>query len=136
MLHQLVFGKLPKRVSRSRREFVLKLYINLYKINTEMNKVKKYKSITRQISFPQKLMDRVESRAQSLGYSLPAYVRYVLTKEMEEKAYPNLDGVMIDEEMARSLQKGVDDFKSGQTVELKNNKEIKNFIEGLLNGEK
>lgn len=101
-----------------------------------MNKVKKYKSITRQISFPQKLMDRVESRAQSLGYSLPAYVRYVLTKEMEEKAYPNLDGVMIDEEMVRSLQKGVDDFKSGQTVELKNNKEIKNFIEGLLNGEK
>ncbi len=101
-----------------------------------MNKVKKYKSITRQISFPQKLMDRVESKAESLGYSLPAYVRYVLTKEIEKQAYPVLDGVVIDEEMVKNLQRGTDEFKHGQTVELKNNKEIKSFVEGLLNEKK
>ena len=112
------------------------MYINLYRINTKMNKVKKYKSITRQISFPQKLMDRVESKAESLGYSLPAYVRYVLTKEIEKQAYPVLDGVVIDEEMVKNLQRGTDEFKHGQTVELKNNKEIKSFVEGLLNEKK
>ncbi len=101
-----------------------------------MNKVRKYKSITRQISFPQKLMDRVESRAQNLGYSLPAYVRYVLTKEMEKQEYPVLDGVVMDEEMVKSLQRGVKEFKSGQTLELKNSKEIKSFVERLLNEEK
>ncbi len=101
-----------------------------------MNKVKKYKSITRQISFPQKLMDRVESRAESLGYSLPAYVRYVLTKEIEERTDPILDGVVIDENMVTSLKRGTGEHRSGKTVELKNNKEIKEFVEGLVNEEK
>lgn len=101
-----------------------------------MNKVKKYKSVTRQISFPQKLMDRVESRAESLGYSLPAYVRYVLTKEIEDRTDPILDGVVIDEDMVTSLKRGTEEYRNGKTVELKNNKEIKEFVEGLINEEK
>lgn len=101
-----------------------------------MNKVKKYKSITKQITFPQKLMDRVESKAAILGYSLPAYVRYVLTKEMEKQSYPILDGIVMDEEMVNSLKKGVEEYRHGKTVELKNNKEIKRFVESVLNEKK
>ncbi len=100
-----------------------------------MNKVKKYKSITRQISFPQKLMDRVESRADSLGYSLPAYVRYVLTKEMEKQADPVLDGVVIDEDMIKSMKQSIKDSREGKLKELKSEKDIEVFCKGVLDEE-
>ncbi|GEM_PF-1943372 len=100
-----------------------------------MNKVKTYKSITKQITFPQKLMDRVESKAESLGYSLPAYVRYVLTKEIEKQSYPVLDGVVIDEEMVNSLKKGIKEHKEGKSKELKSVKDIEMFCRGILKDE-
>lgn len=100
-----------------------------------MNKAKKYKSITRQISFPQKLMDRVESRAQSLGYSLPAYVRYVLAKEVEENQDPVLDGFVLDDEMIKSMKQSIKDSREGKLKEIKSVKDIELFSRGVLNGE-
>lgn len=97
-----------------------------------MNKVKKYKSVTRQISFPQKLMDRVEGRAASLGYSLPAYVRYVMTKEIEKQEGKELDGFVFDEEMVKDIKKSIKDSKEGKLKELKSSKDIEVFTRGIL----
>lgn len=114
---------------------MLKLCINLYKINTKMNKVKKYKSITRQISFPQKLMDRVESKAESLGYSLPAYVRYVLTKELEKREVVEFDNFVLDDEMIKSIKQSIKDSSEGKLKVLKSEKDIEKFCKGVLEDE-
>ena len=101
-----------------------------------MNKVKKYKSVTKQITFPEQLMDRAQVRASSLGYSFPAYVRYVLAKEVEEKLYPVLDGVVIDDDMVESMKKDLKDSREGKLKELKNFKDIEVFCRGILEDEK
>jgi hypothetical protein len=46
-------------------------------------------------------MDSIESRARDFGYSFPQYVRYVLTKEVE-------DQIKNEEEIILS-----EDFKEG-----------------------
>lgn len=97
--------------------------------------MKKYKSITKQITFPKKLMDRVESKAESLGYSLPAYVRYVLTKELEKQEVQELDGFVFDDTMIKSIKQSVRDSREGKLKELKSEKDIEKFCRGVLEDE-
>ncbi len=100
-----------------------------------MKKVKKYSSITKQITFPKVLMERVDAKASSLGYSIPAYVRYVLTKELEKESYPVLDGVVIDEKMVNGLKKAKADSEAGKLEELRDEKEIREFFKRISDEE-
>ncbi|KUK76510.1 MAG: hypothetical protein XD93_0871, partial [candidate division WS6 bacterium 34_10] len=52
-------------------------YILKYIFLTHMGK-----TTVKQITFPNQLLKFLERKAKEYGYSLPAYVRYVLTKEM------------------------------------------------------
>ncbi len=100
-----------------------------------MAKVKKYESITKQITFPKVLMDKLDMKASNLGYSFPAYVRYVLTKELEKESYPVLDGFVIDEEMVKEIKKGIEDSKAGKLEELKSEKEIRGYFKRIADEE-
>lgn len=100
-----------------------------------MVKNKDYKkSVTRQITFPKKLMDSVESRAKDFGYSFPQYVRYVLTKEVEKKDfYIGPTEYIDDEELAESIREGIKEYQEGKTVTLRNKKEIRAYFNSIMN---
>ncbi|MDY0097068.1 MAG: hypothetical protein RBS01_01830 [Candidatus Dojkabacteria bacterium] len=100
-----------------------------------MEKVKKYSSITKQITFPKVLMERVDAKASSLGYSIPAYVRYVLTKELEKESSPVLDGIVMDEAMVSSIKKGIKEHREGKSVELGSEQDIREDLRRILNEE-
>jgi hypothetical protein len=100
-----------------------------------MVKNKDYKkSVTRQITFPKKLMDSVESRAKDFGYSFPQYVRYVLTKEVEKKDfYIGPTEYIDDEELAESIREGIKEYQEGKTVTLRSKKEILAYFNSIMN---
>ena len=92
------------------------------------------KRVTRQITFPKKLMDAVESRAKQYGYSFPEYVRYVLTKDVDRKDFylgPTED--IDDEELAESIREGIKEYKEGKTVTLRSKREIRDYFNSIMN---
>jgi hypothetical protein len=92
------------------------------------------KRVTRQITFPKKLMDSVESRAKTFGYTFPQYVRYVLTKDIDRKDFylgPTED--IDDEELAESIREGLKEYEEGKTVTLRSKKEIRDYFNSLMN---
>ena len=92
------------------------------------------KRVTRQITFPKRLMDSVESRARQYGYSFPEYVRYVLTKELDRKDfYLGPTEYIDDEELADSIRKGIKEYEEGKTITLRSKKEIRDYFDSIMN---
>jgi hypothetical protein len=100
-----------------------------------MVKNKDYKKrVTRQITFPKKLMDSVESRAKQYGYSFPEYVRYLLTKDVEKKDfYIGPTEYIDDEELAESIREGIKEYQEGKTVTLRSKREIRAYFNSIMN---
>lgn len=91
------------------------------------------KRVTRQITFPKRLMDSVESRARQYGYSFPEYVRYVLTKDVEKKDfYIGPTEYIDDEELAESIREGIREYEEGETVILRNKKEMRDYFNSIM----
>lgn len=86
------------------------------------------RTITKQISFPQEMVSIIESRAENFGYNFSGYVRYLLTKEME-KEFERKE--ILDANMLSDIKKGVEEYKRGKGVSLKNKKEIEGFLDSL-----
>jgi hypothetical protein len=98
-----------------------------------MAKTKDYKkSVTRQITFPKRLMDSVESRARDFGYSFPQYVRYVLTKEVEEQI-KNEEEIILSEDFVEGIKESIKEVDEGKAVTLKTKKEIRDYFTTLMN---
>lgn len=92
------------------------------------------KTTVKQITFPDQLLKFLERKAQEYGYTLPAYVRYVLTKEMEKEE--NKETIIVDEELISSIREGNKEFEEGKTVTLKSIEEIEDHFTALANEEK
>lgn len=90
------------------------------------------KSVTRQITFPSRLMDVAEARARGIGYSFPEYVRFVLTKELLEDFEPV--EVMTDSKEIGEVGKALREYAEGKTVALKNDKEIEDYFTAVIHG--
>ena len=92
------------------------------------------KSVTRQITFPKRLMDSIESKAKTYGYTFPQYVRYVLTKDIDKKDfYLGPTEYIDDEELAESIKKGIKEYEEGKTVVLRSKKEIRDHFNSMMN---
>lgn len=72
------------------------------------------KSVTRQITFPSRLMDIAESKAKIFGYSFPEYVRYVLTKDIED---------------------GIKEYREGRAKSFKSRKEFLDYFSAIIDEE-
>ena len=97
-----------------------------------MVKNKDYKkSVTRQITFPKKLMDTVESRAKDFGYSFPQYVRYVLTKEVEGQI-KNEEEIVLSEDFVDGIKESIKEVDDGKAVTLKTKKEVRDYFTSLM----
>ncbi len=92
------------------------------------------KSVTRQITFPSRLMDIAESKARIYGYSFPEYVRYVLTKDVEG-FHLGSEEYIDDPQLAKDIEDGIKEYKEGKTIALRNSKEIDDYFSSLINGE-
>jgi hypothetical protein len=92
------------------------------------------KRVTRQITFPKKLMDSVESRAREYGYSFPEYVRYVLTKDVDRKDFfLGPTEYIDDEELAESIREGIKEYEEGKTVTLRSKRDIRDYFNSIMN---
>ncbi len=100
-----------------------------------MGKSANYKKrVTRQITFPKRLMDSVEARAKTFGYTFPQYVRYVLTKDVDRKDfYLGPTEYIDDEELAESIREGLKEYEEGKTVTLRSKREIRDYFNSIMN---
>ena len=92
------------------------------------------KTVVKQITFPEQLLKFLERKSKEYGYTLPAYVRYVLTKEME-KEFENKNNLDIDEEFISELKEGVKESEEGRLKTLKSRKEIRDYFTALVDEE-
>ncbi len=90
------------------------------------------KSVTKQITFPSRLMDVASARARGLGYSFPEYVRFVLTKEVENDVFPDYGEVITDRQVIKDVTQALKEYNKGKGVELKNDKEINDYFTALI----
>jgi hypothetical protein len=91
------------------------------------------KTTVKQITFPNQLLNFLERKSKEYGYSLPAYVRYVLTKEMEKER--NKEAIIVDEELISDIKEGNKEFEDGKAVTLKSIKEIEDNFTAIANEE-
>ncbi len=90
------------------------------------------KSVTRQITFPSKLMDMVDSRAKMFGYSFPEYVRYVLTKDIDrEDFYLGTTEYIDDKELVDTIKEGIKEYEEGKCTTLSSPEEIDAYFASL-----
>ena len=75
------------------------------------------KTVIKQITFPIELLKFLEPNAAEYGYTLPGYVRYLLTKEMEKEN--NRDTIIVDEELIADIKAGNKEFEEGKLTTLK-----------------
>lgn len=92
------------------------------------------KTVVKQITFPEQLLKFIEQKSKEYGYSIPAYVRYVLTKEME-KEFENKNNVEIDEQFVAQLKEGMQESKDGKLKTLKSREEVRDYFTALVNNE-
>jgi len=92
------------------------------------------KTIVKQITFPEELLKFLERKAKEYGYTLPSYVRYVLTKEME-KEFEKENNIKIDEDFVKSLKEGMKESEKGNLVTLNSIKEIEDHFTAIANEE-
>lgn len=91
------------------------------------------KTVVKQITFPNQLLKFLEQKSKEYGYSIPAYVRYLLTKEMEKER--NTETIIVDEELIADIKEGDKEFEEGRTVVLKTAQEIKDHFTAIANEE-
>lgn len=77
-------------------------------------------------------MDSVESRAKVYGYTFPQYVRYVLTKEVEDKIKKEED-ILFEEDFVKGIEESIEECEQGKAVTLKSKKEIRDYFTSLMN---
>jgi hypothetical protein len=104
-------------------------YILKYIFLTHMGK-----TTVKQITFPNQLLKFLERKSKEYGYSLPAYVRYVLTKEME-KEFERKNNIEIDKDFVKDLKEGMKESEKGEIKTLKSRKEIRDYFTTLMNEE-
>jgi hypothetical protein len=92
------------------------------------------KTIVKQITFPEQLLKFLEKKSKEYGYSLPAYVRYVLTKEME-KEFEKQNSIEIDEDFIKGLKEGMKESEEGVLQTLRSRKEIRDYFTALADAE-
>ena len=90
-------------------------------------------TVVKQITFPEQLLKFLEQKSKEYGYSIPAYVKYVLTKEMEKEE--NKETIIVDEEFISSIREGNKEFEEGKTVTLKSIQEIEDHFTALADEE-
>jgi hypothetical protein len=91
-------------------------------------------TIVKQITFPKELLKFLERKSREYGYTLPSYVRYVLTKEME-KEFEKENNIKIDEDFVRILKEGMKESEKGVLRTLKSRKEIRDYFTALADEE-
>jgi FMN phosphatase YigB (HAD superfamily) len=92
------------------------------------------KTAVKQITFPEQLLKFLEQKSKEYGYSLPAYVRYVLTKEME-KEFEKQNSIEIDEDFIKGLKEGMKESEEGVLQTLRSRKEIRDYFTALADAE-
>jgi hypothetical protein len=92
------------------------------------------KTIVKQITFPEQLLKFLEKKSKEYGYSLPAYIRYVLTKEME-KEFEKQNSIEIDEDFIKGLKEGMKESEEGVLQTLRSRKEIRDYFTALADAE-
>jgi len=92
------------------------------------------KSVTRQITFPTRLMDIAESKARIYGYSFPEYVRYVLTKDVED-FYLGPEEYIDDPQLAKDIEEGIKEYREGKTKSFKSRKEFLDYFSAIIDEE-
>ena len=86
------------------------------------------KSVTRQITFPSRLMDIAESKAKIFGYSFPEYVRYVLTKDIE-------NFYLDDPKLLKDIEDGIKKYREGRAKSFKSRKEFLDYFSAIIDEE-
>ena len=86
------------------------------------------KSVTRQITFPSRLMDIAESKAKIFGYSFPEYVRYVLTKDIE-------NFYLDDPKLLKDIEDGIKEYREGRAKSFKSRKEFLDYFSAIIDEE-
>ena len=76
----------------------------------------------------------LEPQANMLGMSFPAYVKYLLTKEMES-VFDNEEEMITDPKIIADIKESLDDYKNGRYTTMNSKKEIKEHFESLLRDE-
>jgi hypothetical protein len=92
------------------------------------------KTIVKQITFSEQLLKFLERKSKEYGYTMPAYVRYVLTKEME-KEFEKKNNLEIDENFISELKGGMKESEEGKLKTLKSRKEIRDYFTALIDEE-
>jgi hypothetical protein len=92
------------------------------------------KTTVKQITFSDKLLKFLERKSKEYGYSLPAYVRYILTKEME-KEFEKQNNIEIGKDFVQDLKEGMKESEDGKLETLRSRKEIRNYFTALIDEE-
>jgi len=79
-----------------------------------------------QVNLSNTLMDRVDSRASSMGVTVPEYIRFVLLHDLNDVG--NIDD--IDRELLKDLPQAIDDVNNGRVV---NTHSLEEALEVLRN---
>lgn len=77
-----------------------------------------------QVSVSDRLLGHLKDRADYTGASIPEYVRYVLTKEIEKEA----DCYMVDESAEKIIEKGLQDYKAGHSKKFSDAKDAIDYL--------
>ncbi|MDD3475082.1 MAG: hypothetical protein PHP08_04290 [Candidatus Dojkabacteria bacterium] len=88
------------------------------------------KTVVKQITFPVELLNFLEPKAKEYGYTLPGYVRYVLTKDMEKECEKQRIEA-LEKDLSRGIEKSIKESEEGETISLKTDKDIDNFLGAL-----
>lgn len=91
------------------------------------------KTVVKQITFSEQLLKFLEQKSKEYGYTLPAYVRYVLTKEMED--LKKREKINLDKELISDIKQADKEFKDGKTVTLNSISEIEDHFTDIANEE-
>jgi len=84
-------------------------------------KMKKDTYIKVNITSKQKKL--IQDAADRKGLTMPDYIRYQITKEIEEERNKYLNML---------VKEGLEEYRTGKTVELKTDENIRNFHEDLM----
>jgi hypothetical protein len=85
-------------------------------------------TVTKQLTFPKKMVEVMNARAEELGYNFAGYIRYLLAREMEREFYRDRE---IDAEILKDLSNSFAAYKRGETETLKSKEDIDKFVDSL-----
>ena len=74
------------------------------------------------IGFPNELYQLMQERVDTLGISIPEYVRHLIINDVEETA---------DEELEVAIAKGLRDYSEKNYIVIKDKEDLKKFIKEL-----